>query len=137
LVILRDNPLEDIRNSRKIERVFIGGNEIDRGFHADYQVPIPRPTLPIVGTIDSIQPVRAPRASQSVSLVLRGQGFGKSSYVTFGGSPLRTTFESAQALRAVIPGELLSRVGTFAIEVVNPIPEGGTSTKAYFLVTYE
>jgi len=45
LLILGASPLGDVRNLAKIERVFQEGREVDRGFHADYRLPAPRPQL--------------------------------------------------------------------------------------------
>lgn len=45
VLILSANPLDQIRNLRKIEKVFQNGREVDFGFHADYALPPPRPEL--------------------------------------------------------------------------------------------
>lgn len=45
VLILGANPLDEIRNLRKIEKVFQNGRELDFGFHADYALPPPRPEL--------------------------------------------------------------------------------------------
>lgn len=45
VLILGGNPLDDIRNLRRIEKVFQNGRELDLGFHADYALPPPRPEL--------------------------------------------------------------------------------------------
>jgi imidazolonepropionase-like amidohydrolase len=45
VLILGANPLEEIRNLRKIEKVFQNGRELDFGFHPDYVLPPPRPEL--------------------------------------------------------------------------------------------
>ncbi len=45
LVIVAADPLDDIRNLRRIEKVFQGGREVERGFHQDYTLPPARPTL--------------------------------------------------------------------------------------------
>lgn len=45
VLILGGNPLDDIRNLRKIEKVFQNGRDIEVGFHADYALPPPRPEL--------------------------------------------------------------------------------------------
>jgi len=45
LIIVERNPLEDIRNLRKIALVMKDGQVIDTAYHADYAMPIPRPKL--------------------------------------------------------------------------------------------
>lgn len=45
VLILGGNPLDDIRNLRKIEKVFQNGREIEVGYHADYTLAPPRPEL--------------------------------------------------------------------------------------------
>jgi hypothetical protein len=45
LVILGGNPLDDIGNLAKVERVYQAGREVDTRFHADYCLPEDRPTL--------------------------------------------------------------------------------------------
>ena len=136
LVVLNANPLEDIRNTRKIDHVFIGGREIDRSFHADYQIPIPRPTVPVVGRLESVEPWVLPRGSRDSSLLVRGESFGNLFYVSLSGRALPTIFEDSNTLRASIPSELLTRVGTFSVQVVNPSPEGGTSNTVFLMVVY-
>ncbi len=45
LVILGANPLEDIRNLRRVEKVIQDGHETGTAFHRDYALPPPRPEL--------------------------------------------------------------------------------------------
>ncbi len=45
LFIVSTNPLEDLRNLRKVEMVMKGGKVIDITYHADYSVPTPKPKL--------------------------------------------------------------------------------------------
>jgi imidazolonepropionase-like amidohydrolase len=45
LIVVERNPLEDIKNIRKITLVMQGGKVIDRSYHPDYAMPIPRPKL--------------------------------------------------------------------------------------------
>lgn len=45
LILLRANPLDDIRHLKQIEKVFQGGQELDVGFHRDYVLPPARPQL--------------------------------------------------------------------------------------------
>jgi len=45
LVILNANPLSDIRNLRRIDRVFQNGREVNIGYHRNYVLPPPRPEL--------------------------------------------------------------------------------------------
>lgn len=45
LVVLGADPLKDIENLQRIEMVFKNGREVDRGYHADYSGPPPKPKL--------------------------------------------------------------------------------------------
>jgi len=45
LIIVDRNPLDDIKNIRKISLVMKDGKVVDTGYHADYAMPIPRPKL--------------------------------------------------------------------------------------------
>lgn len=45
LVVLSENPLDDIRNFRKVAMVMKGGRVVDTTYHPDYSTPTPKPKL--------------------------------------------------------------------------------------------
>jgi imidazolonepropionase-like amidohydrolase len=45
LLIIGASPLDDIRNLRRVEKVFQSGRELDMSFHRDYALPPARPEL--------------------------------------------------------------------------------------------
>lgn len=45
LVVLSSDPLVDIANIAAVERVWMGGEDVDTTYHADYAAPTPRPPM--------------------------------------------------------------------------------------------
>jgi Tol biopolymer transport system component len=77
--------------------------------------------------IGSFAPISVQVDGPGFTLELLGTGFISSSTVNWNGSPRTTTFVSSTELRASIPGQDRSTVGSASITVVNPPPGGGTS----------
>lgn len=151
IVVLKQNPLENIRNSRTIDTVVQGGRVLPTGYHRDYVNPIPRVTRVGVGTnaaggppgegaiapqVTSVSPVEATEGSSNATLTVKGRGFTPASVVFFERSPIDTTFVSGTELKAVIPPQDLGRVGSYLIRVWTPKPGGGTSDALAFFVKY-
>lgn len=151
IVVLKQNPLENIRNSRTIDTVIQGGRVLPTGYHRDYVNPIPRVTRVGVGTnaaggppgegaiapqVTSVSPVEATEGSSNATLTVKGRGFTPASVVFFERSPIDTTFVSGTELKAVIPPQDLGRVGSYLIRVWTPKPGGGTSDALAFFVKY-
>jgi len=145
LVILRGDPLQDIRESRSIDLVIKNGEILDTSFHASFNNPIPRPyTQEFYGypvpRLDALSPRLACETDVKLDLVLRGSNFFPDTVVCFGGSPVRTQFLSQSELAAVVPSHLL-RVGTIPVSVVNPKPyefsdKGATSNAIPVIVKF-
>jgi imidazolonepropionase-like amidohydrolase len=135
-VILRGDPLQDIRQSRTIDAVIKNGDILDTSFHASFANPIPRPyTQEFYGypipRLDAVSPQWACAADPGLDLALEGSDFFPVSVVRFGGSPVPTKFINQKKLLATVPSHLLG-VGTIPVRVVNPKPhefcdKGGTS----------
>ena len=141
LVILRANPLEDIRNTKAIEQVIRGGEIMDIGFHSDYESPFPLfgpESKHLYNPPPRARDVHPPVAVQGKETKLRvlGQGFVPNSVVYLAGSPLATNWVSSTELSAVLTPQQTSRVGTFLITVQSPKPGGGVSEGVAFLVDY-
>jgi len=134
LIVLTKNPLEDIRNTRTIETVIQNGEVRTEFFNPHFTNLIPRPdpertshlfTSPI---ISSIEPRMAREEDVDATITISGSGFLPYSTAYFKGIPLKTTFTSRFSLSAVVPGRLLTEIGTFPIHVENPEGPVGTIT---------
>ncbi|MBI4483286.1 MAG: amidohydrolase family protein [Acidobacteria bacterium] len=130
LIILRRNPLEQIRNTREIETVILEGKVVDTAYHEDYSNPIPKNTPEDTGhifpspSLKSIAPFAATEGDTSATLVVRGTGFIPYSVIRLGGVPLKTQYVSRFELEAELPSDRLDAPGTFPVTVVNPRPVG-------------
>lgn len=143
IVILKKNPLEDIRNTRTVETVIQGGRVLPTGYHRSYSNPIPRNTTrnaPGAGNpvpkLESISPLVATEGSGDLTLTVSGKAFVPGAVVFFEKVPLETEFVSATELKAIIPERLLRTVGTYWLYVSNPRPGGGDSEPASLIVKY-
>jgi hypothetical protein len=139
LVVLNADPLADITNTRKIERVFIGGEQVDISFHPDYKIPIPRAVEEApggAGSISNIFPNIATEGALDTAVELQGN-FSPSVNVKFNNMTIKSTFENAGRMRAIIPSSLLSNVGTFPIQLEASSGDGIVrSNRIYFVVKY-
>lgn len=143
LVILADNPLQDIRYTRSIERVIQGGRSLPIGYHRSYRNPIPRNTsrnAPGAGypvpVLDSIDPPVTTEGVDGLRVRATGRRFVSGAVMYFEGIPLTTTFVSGREIHAKIPEDLLRRVGTFWLSVQNPRPGGGFSESRSLIVKF-
>jgi hypothetical protein len=141
LLILRANPLDDIRNTRTIETVIKDGKVVDTTFHPNFTNPIPRPfsvhSEPEYNRAPVLQKLVPPMATEEDSdlpLTLEGKYFTKESGVSFDGQSVPTTFVSEQQLKATIPARLFQRAGSFPVTVTTPRPGGGFSEQTNFRV---
>lgn len=151
IVVLRQNPLENIRNSRTVETVIQGGKMLPLGYHRNYVNPIPRVPLAGAGTtiaggpsgegylapqVTEVAPAFAVEGSSDTTLTVRGRGFAPVSVVYFERLPLQTTFVSATEVKAVLPAALAAKVGTYLVRVWTPRPGGGHSRDHPFFVKF-
>ena len=131
VLILDADPLQDIRNTRKIWKVISRGRVLDGEYHADFENPLPNKTYE--DTSHFFWSPRIRRASPDVlakgapgaTIEVNGTGFIPYSFVRFNGKKLKTEYVSAFRLRAEIPSKLLE-TGTYAITVENPDFAWGT-----------
>ena len=150
LVVLSANPLDNITNSRRIERVMKGGRFVELGYTTNYGAPradesriVPRTPEP---EISAITPYVAVEDSPGFEMTIHGVGFVGNSVVRFDGVPVPTTFVDIRTLRAKIPAAAVSRAlpnrfnapgpeqnngvygdKTVKITVFNGPPDGGLS----------
>ncbi len=125
VLILDANPLEDIRNTRKIAKVISRGRVLDGQYHADFQNPIPSDQREASSHYFPSPRIR--RASleamtegiSGATVTVRGTGFIPYSFVLLDGQKLKTEFIDEFQLSAKVPAELL-KPGTFPVTVENP-----------------
>ena len=157
LVILEADPLEDIANTKKIERVMKGGKFIEFGYHPEFfTAPPPSRPLTQAPEISAISPHRVIEGSSDLEIVIAGAGFLTYSVVKVDGVSLATIFESPRRVRATIPASLMekalpdrfrmagpdTKVGVFgdrslSISVLNPPPSGGLSNSVSLMIQAE
>jgi imidazolonepropionase-like amidohydrolase len=125
LVVLDGNPLEHIRNTRKIWRVISRGKVLDGEYHADFKNPIPK-TDPEQSShffpsprIKEVTPVTLVEGGAAATLKVTGTGFIPYSFVLWNGEKVATEFVSTDELNATIPSDLV-RPGSYPISVENP-----------------
>ena len=113
LVILDENPLENIRNTRKIWRVISRGRVLDGEYHPDFKNPIPK-TDPEQSShffpsprIKSASPITLVEGEADPIVKVQGTGFIPYSFILWNGHKLKTDFISEDELQARIPPELL------------------------------
>jgi len=159
LVVLRANPLDDIENTRTIERVMKGGAFIRLGYTADYEKPqraikaIPSTPEP---EISAITPSAVAEKSPAFDLTVEGVGFISDSVVRIDGISVPTTFVDIRTLKARVPARIVDRAlpnrfnepgpfqlngvygdRTVKVTVFNRPPDGGTSNSVSLRVQAE
>jgi hypothetical protein len=92
------------------------------------QVLYPTPRL------TSITPNSVVAGSPTTEVVIFGEGFASRSVLQMAGTPLTVTRVSSSQLVGSIPASRLTNGGTFALEVVNPSPGGGSSNALFLTV---
>ena len=149
IVVLGANPLDDIDNTRAIERVMKGGQFVRLGYTADYTRPqrairaIPSTPEP---EISGITPNAVAEGNPEFDMTVEGVGFISDSIVRVDGVSVPTTFGDIRTLKARIPASVVARAmpnrfnepgpfqlngvygdRTVKITVFNRPPDGGTS----------
>jgi hypothetical protein len=84
--------------------------------------------------VDAISPNKATVGSVGPSIIVTGNNFVPRSIVQLDGAPLATSFVSVTELRATIPSNKLTNVGTLRISVGTAPPGGGASKEVAFTV---
>src|SRR5882762_1165352 len=149
LVVLGANPLDNIDNTRRIERVMKGGRFIRLGYSSEYT----RPQAPIRAIpstpepeISGITPNAVAEGSREFEMTVEGVGFIGESVVRVDGVSVETRFVNIRTLKATIPASVVARAlpnrfnepgpyqlngvygdRTVKVTVFNRPPDGGTS----------
>lgn len=150
LLVLSANPLDQISNTKKIERVMKGGKFVETGYSPSYFTFTRPPRKIAMATptpeLSALSPHTVLEGTPAFDLVVRGGGFVGNSVVRVDGVSVPTTFVNPRTLRARIPANVIERstpnqfmapgpeqmVGVFGdrtvqISVFNAPPEGGAS----------
>lgn len=77
--------------------------------------------------LTALAPLSVIAGSGATNLEVTGSSFVSDAKITFGTTPLATTFVSATQLKATIPASALATSGSIPVSVTNPGPGGGTS----------
>jgi hypothetical protein len=157
LVVISADPLSDISNTKKIERVMKGGHWLELVYHPEFYTFV-RPARSLAAStfapvISAISPSSVKEGSSSVRVVVEGSGFTTSSLARVGGVSVKTTFRNPRQIEFDLPASAIEHatpnpysapgpaqnvgiVGyrTVAVHVFNPPPEGGTSNTVHELV---
>jgi len=102
------------------------GGESTASLSFDVQNPVP--------ALESMSPTAMPAGSDAFQLTVIGANFEPTSSITWSGTALSTSYDSATQLHATVPAAFLT-MGTASIAVTSPAPGGGTSTTLAFTVT--
>jgi hypothetical protein len=141
LVILRADPLDDIRNSKAIEQVIRNGEIVDTAYHSDYAFPFPlygpeaKHLYNPAPHVRSIVPAVVTQGNAATLRVI-GRGFVPNSVVLFGQAQTETKWVSATELAVTLTRGQTSDVGTVLITVQSPKPGGGVSEAVPIIVDY-
>ena len=87
-----------------------------------------------VPSITSLSPASFTAGSVGTTIVLTGVGYVPNSTVAINGAPRTTTFNSITAVQATLTAGDLASGGIDQVQVVNPVPGGGTSNTLTFAV---
>jgi hypothetical protein len=83
-----------------------------------------------IPTVTGFSPGSANAGSATASIQVSGTNFITGAAITFSGTPLPTTFNSATSLSATLPATFLQAAGNFSIGVTNPGPGGSAASAA-------
>jgi len=157
LVVVSADPLSDISNTKKIERVMKNGHWVELGYHPEYFTFV-RPARSLAAAtfapaISSIQPSSVKEGAGPVHVVLEGSGFMTTSLVRVYGVSIKTMFRDPRHVEFDLPAQAIERatpnpyfapgpaqntgiIGyrAVSIHVFNPPPEGGTSNTVQQMV---
>jgi Amidohydrolase family/IPT/TIG domain len=157
LVVISADPLNDISNTKKIERVMKDGRWLELVYHPEYYTFV-RPANPLAAStfapvISALSPSSTKEGSPPVRVVVDGSGFTTTSLVRVGGISVKTTFRNPRQIEFDLPASAIEHatpnpysapgpaqnvgiVGyrTVAVHVFNPPPEGGISNTVHELV---
>jgi len=142
LVILRANPLDDIRNTKAVDQVIRDGEIVDITYHSDYTFPFPLygpESKHLYNPPPRLREITPAVVTQGKAATLRvmGRGFVPNSVVFFGRSQAETRWVSATELAVSLTPQQTSEARTVLVTVESPKPGGGVSEAVPFIVDYQ
>src|SRR5262249_24584389 len=84
--------------------------------------------LNVKPTVIGFTPGTVDAGTNSLTIQVTGANFVPGSQVTFGGTPVPTTFGSTAQLTATITSSFLTHAGSVTIGATNPAPGGGATS---------
>lgn len=130
ILIVDADPLQDIRNLRKVHLLMKDGEIMDTSLHAYYRNPFPRPENNIVISLeggarnlpglDTISPTMVTEGTKGVTISVKGRYFLRTSVVRVTGINVPTEFVSITELKARIPDKITETPGVYSISVLTP-----------------
>jgi imidazolonepropionase-like amidohydrolase len=157
LVVVGANPLTNISNTKRVERVMKAGQWIELGYHPEYYS-FTTPARSIAGSVfapvvSTISPAFVVAGSGPQRVTLEGSGFTTTSLVQIDGVSVKTTFRDPKRVEFEMPARLIERATpnpyvapgpaqnidvlgyrALSVRVFNPPPEGGMSNTISQLV---
>jgi len=139
VIAVDGDPLKDSWTTQNVRLVVLSGKLVDHEFRANFKNPIPaiRPWRDTPQQIE-ISPRAVTQGSAATTLkISTRRGFDRFHKATFAGKELDTRFVSASELEAVVPPELIKKVGSYPIVVVGQGDSASQSAPAYFIVSFK
>jgi cytosine/adenosine deaminase-related metal-dependent hydrolase len=157
LVVVGADPMANISNTKRIERVMKAGRWIELGYHPEYYS-FTTPARSIAGSvfapvISTITPSFVEAGTPQTRVTLEGSGFTTTSLVQIDGVSVKTIFRDPKHVEFDIPARLIERATpnpyvapgpaqrvdvlgyrALSVRVFNPPPEGGMSNTINQLV---
>lgn len=127
LVVLGANPLENIDNTRTIERVMKGGRFIQLGYTPHYAATEAAEAITATPEpeISAINPHTVIEGSPEFDVVVEGVGFIADSTVRVDGQSVPTTFVNPRTLKARVPAAAVARAVPNAFMKPGPAQRAG------------
>ena len=150
LIIVREDPLADIKNTNTVDTVIKDGKVMDTRYHADFVNPIPRQRITDFPNpkpaIRVLYPITTKETNKEVNLTVEGTNLVDDSVVEIDGVAVPTMPVKSTLIRetmyhpvytqviATVPASVLNKFGNYTVIVKNPRPEGGVSNRLTFFV---
>jgi hypothetical protein len=142
IVILNANPLDNIANTKKIDRLIMAGKEVDLDYHADYSNPFPQH-----GTVSKHQYHQQPVITNinppftiensETTITITGEDFMPETVALLNGVILKTEYISISEIKATLtPGDTYSP-GSHQLGAQTPAPGGGMAVPVEFIIDYK
>lgn len=141
-LLVRGDPLQDIRRIRNLDAVVKDGKVMQMGYHASFQNPIPRYEHTEGGggnplpAIESLNPWMVTQGQGDLNLTISGARFVPGCVVTFKGRRVPMISQTRNSLTVKLSAADLEEVGTFPVVAINPVPEGGESAASFLIVKF-